>query len=67
MHIFIRGIRESLKIGDAITVTVLGVKGDKVCIGVNAPPGVPVECKQTGRRKHRECESLASDSTPRRV
>ncbi len=67
MYIFMRGIRESLTIGDAITVTVLGVKGDKVCIGVNAPPDIPVECKQTGQCKHRERESLASDTTPRRT
>jgi carbon storage regulator CsrA len=67
MHIFICGIREPLRIGDSITVTVFGVKGDKVCIGANAPPDVLVEGKQIGRRKHRERESLSSNTTRRRT
>ena len=42
MLILTRRIGETLMIGDEVTVTVLGVKGNKVRIGVNAPKDVAV-------------------------
>jgi len=42
MLILTRRIGESLMIGDEVTVTVLGVKGNQVRIGVNAPREVAV-------------------------
>ncbi|MDP2763139.1 MAG: carbon storage regulator CsrA [Enterobacteriaceae bacterium] len=42
MLILTRKIGESLMIGDNVTVTVLGVKGTQVRIGVNAPKEVTV-------------------------
>ena len=42
MLILTRRTGESLKIGDEITVTVLGVKGNQVRIGVGAPDDIPV-------------------------
>ncbi|HIH2762333.1 MAG TPA: carbon storage regulator CsrA [Candidatus Azoamicus sp.] len=42
MLILTRKIGESLMIGDNVTVTVLGVKGTQVRIGVNAPKEVVV-------------------------
>jgi carbon storage regulator len=42
MLILTRKIGEALIIGDGITVTVLGVKGCQVRVGVNAPKEVPV-------------------------
>ena len=42
MLILTRRIGETLMIGDEITVTVLGVKGNQVRIGVNAPRDVSV-------------------------
>lgn len=42
MLILTRRIGETLKIGDTIDITVLGVKGNQVRIGVNAPRDVPV-------------------------
>ncbi len=40
MLILTRRVGESLMVGDDITVTVLGVKGNQVRIGVNAPRDV---------------------------
>jgi carbon storage regulator len=40
--ILTRKIGETLMIGDDITVTVLGVKGNQVRVGVNAPRDVAV-------------------------
>lgn len=42
MLILTRRIGETLMIGDDITVTVLGVKGNQVRVGVNAPRDVAV-------------------------
>ena len=42
MLILTRKIGETLMIGDDITVTVLGVKGNQVRVGVNAPRDVAV-------------------------
>jgi len=42
MLILTRRVGESLVIGDDVTITVLGVKGNQVRIGVNAPREVAV-------------------------
>ena len=42
MLILTRRVGETLMIGDEVTVTVLGVKGNQVRIGVNAPRDVSV-------------------------
>ena len=42
MLILTRRVGETLMIGDEVTVTVLGVKGNQVRIGANAPKEVSV-------------------------
>ncbi len=42
MLILTRRIGEALKIGDEVTVTVLGVKGNQVRLGIDAPRTVAV-------------------------
>jgi carbon storage regulator len=42
MLILTRRVGETLMIGDAITITVLGVKGNQVRIGITAPKDVAV-------------------------
>ena len=42
MLILTRRVGETLMIGDEVTVTVLGIKGNQVRIGVNAPKEVSV-------------------------
>ena len=42
MLILTRRIGETVMIGDEVTVTVLGVKGNQVRLGVNAPKDVSV-------------------------
>jgi carbon storage regulator len=60
MLILTRRIGETLMIGDDITVTVLGVQGSQVRIGVNAPENTPIHrheiyeriLRDTGKKPH---------------
>ena len=50
MLILTRRVGETLMIGDEVTVTVLGVKGNQVRIGVNAPKSVSVHREEIFER-----------------
>jgi carbon storage regulator len=54
MLILTRRVGETLMVGDDVTVTVLGVKGNQVRIGVNAPKEVAVHREEIYERIKRE-------------
>ena len=64
MLILTRRVGETLMIGDEVTVTVLGVKGNQVRIGVNAPRDVSVHREEIYERIRRE--RSATETAPAR-
>lgn len=54
MLILTRRVGETLMVGDEVTVTVLGVKGNQVRIGVNAPKDVSVHREEIYDRIQKE-------------
>jgi carbon storage regulator len=60
MLILTRRVGETLMIGDDVTVTVLGVKGNQVRIGVNAPRDVAVHREEIYERIKREQAQAAA-------
>lgn len=52
MLILTRRVGETLIIGDDVVITVLGVKGNQVRIGINAPKDVSIHREEIYNRIH---------------
>ncbi len=63
MLILTRRVGETLMIGDSVSVTVLGVKGNQVRIGINAPKDVAVHREEIFQRIKRE-QGGSGEQTP---
>jgi carbon storage regulator len=63
MLILTRRAGETLIVGDDVSITVLGVKGNQVRLGVNAPKDVSVHREEIYQRIQRE-KSLKAGETP---
>lgn len=56
MLILTRRTGETVMIGNDVTLTVLGIKGNQVRIGINAPKSVPVHREEIYERIKRELQ-----------
>ena len=54
MLVLSRNVDESIVINDNIIVTVVGIKGERVRIGVTAPSDVPVDREEVHTRRKLE-------------
>ena len=64
MLILTRRVGETVMIGNDVTVTVLGVKGNQVRVGVNAPRDVAVHREEIFERIKRENEQGGDAQRP---
>lgn len=58
MLILTRRIGETLMVGDEVTITVLGVKGNQVRIGINAPKDLAVHREEIYNKIQREKDDI---------
>lgn len=63
MLILTRRTGETVMIGNEVTLTVLGVKGNQVRIGITAPKSVPVHRQEIYERIKRELQGDANGNT----
>jgi carbon storage regulator len=64
MLILTRRPGESVRIGDDVTVTVLGMKGGQVRIGVSAPKTIPVHREEVYKRIQASGGATTSQAVP---
>jgi carbon storage regulator len=62
MLILTRRVGETVMIGNDVTVTILGVKGNQVRVGINAPKSVAVHREEIYERIKREKQGNDDDS-----
>jgi len=61
MLILTRRVGETLMVGEDITVTVLGVKGNQVRVGINAPRNVAVHREEIYNKIQRDDEEKPAE------
>ena len=61
MLVLTRRLGEKLRIGEDVTVTVLGIKGNQIRVGIDAPRNVSVNREEVYQRILKELKALNSN------
>lgn len=61
MLVLSRNINEKINIGNDVTVMVIGIKGDRVRIGIQAPTDVEVYREEVFKRRQKEKAETAAN------
>ncbi|MHB0912638.1 MAG: carbon storage regulator CsrA [Armatimonadota bacterium] len=61
MLVLSRKTNEQIVLGDAIEITVVEIRGDRVRLGIKAPPGVPIHRVELLEKVF--CENVAAIGT----
>jgi carbon storage regulator len=64
MLILTRRIGETLRIGDDVSVTVMGIHGHQIRIGIQAPKSVPVHREEVFQRIAAEQRTTSTTPVP---
>lgn len=64
MLILTRRIGEMVMIGDDVTITILGTKGNQVRVGINAPKSIAVHREEIYERIKAERQSASTLRAP---
>ena len=64
MLILTRRVGETIVIGDDVIITVLGIKGNQVRIGINAPKDVSVHREEIYQRIQQEKNTTSTTTAP---
>jgi len=60
MLVLTRRVGEALMVGNDVTVTILGINGNQVRVGINAPKDLAVHREEIYERIRREQDPLSS-------
>jgi carbon storage regulator len=63
MLILTRRVNEAIRIADDVTITILGIKGQQVRIGIEAPKNIPVHREEIFQRIKREKQMQQPDTS----
>lgn len=63
MLVLTRRVGERIHIGDDVVISVNRIQGDKVRIGIEAPPHVVIHREEVYRRAHSQDEVVPSQPT----
>lgn len=64
MLVFTRKIKEAIQIGEEIEITILGISGDKVKIGIEAPKNIEIHRKEiylSIKKENEQANNISKD------
>lgn len=64
MLVLTRKVGERIHVGDSVVITVVRIQADKIRIGIEAPPEVPIHREEVARRLHADAARPHAPARP---